>query len=820
MPPITKSSKQDSINAAIFAHMSLGANPKGVITSKLKALGEETQQEQPLPHLMIKAYAGSGKTSTLVEGLRLLVEGSTTFDPSPQQEEIWAELLKSQDYAKTFCMTSFGSEIVKTLEERIPKHPSCSAKTLHKIGNKAIFDSYGPLGEPDQYRSGKILAKLKGLSYEALLHQHKELADNVSELVSYCKLNALTSERIGKSGMEHLIDLYELDIELDLEIELGVVKVLEESCKTVDSIDFNDMIWLPVVNNLILPKFDMLFVDECQDLNICQQKLSLKLGKRIICCGDPHQCQPEGTLVRVTGKDTPVPIETLKVGDQLVTFNPNSSNFNGKQTQGRKVEKVACREYEGDIYCINGSHSTPNHRWLTRFRPDVPSNMTALYLAELEDGTYRIGITQLVLGEGRGGFGPGMRARQRLAKKVWVLRVFDNREKAREAEFKNSMVYRIPQLACYEGREDQWCKDLIDDGSVSDIENCLADYGKLYGYPIWEKSDTQHIGKYSYVTQACNLIPKVNQVCIWREGVPSWELLEMEIEPNWEGKVYSLQVQPTEKGKRLYISDNVVTHNSIYAFAGADANSYNRLHETLGNAIGPGVVQLPLSVSFRCSQDVIRESKDWVPGIEPHAKNPKGLVQECTEERLDIWVRDGDLVICRNNAALVSKCLQFLGQGKKAYIRGRKNIARGLVRLVARIDKDWKCQGMIGPFTEALLTWGKMEMSKADHNNDEKQVRYIGDRVACIKLIAEQSSSVEGLKTKLNSIFEDKTKTGIQLSTIHQAKGIESERVFFIMTKGNECPAPWAKTEIQKVQEKNLRYIGITRAIEDLIYVH
>lgn len=521
---------------------------KGKIGDKLKALGAETQREQPLPHLMIKAYAGSGKTSTLVEGLRLLVEGSTEFSPSPQQEEIWAELLKSQDYAKTFCMTSFGSEIVKTLEERIPKHKSCVAKTLHSIGLKAINDSYGKRFEPDEYRSGKILASLKKITYDQLLRDHRELADNVSELVGYCKLNAFDTT-LSDMQLQWIIEEYSLDIELDIETKLAVGAVIQQSCRAVDSIDYNDMIWLPVVNNLLLPTFDMLFVDECQDLNRCQQKLALKIGRRIICCGDPYQ--------------------------------------------------------------------------------------------------------------------------------------------------------------------------------------------------------------------------------------------------------------------------------AVYAFAGADAKSYYNLTKSLVET-GVGAAELPLSVSFRCSQDVIRAAQSWVPGIQPCLKNIKGLVQDCTEQNLDLWVNDGDLVICRNNAALVSKCLQFLGLGKKAYIRGRKNIAKGLVRLVTKIAKGCRCGDNVSDFLKGAALWRDFEITKASEDSppNERQIEYIKDRFQCLVALSYGIYSVSHFKKYIETIFEDKTREGIQLSTIHQAKGIEARRVFFIMTKGNECPAVWAKTEVQKQQDANLRYIGITRAIEELIYVY
>jgi len=65
-----------------------------------------------------------------------------------------------------------------------------------------------------------------------------------------------------------------------------------ERCKDVvkdGCIDFNDMIWLPIALNLNVYRYDLLLIDECQDLNRCQQELAVKAGRRLILCGDTKQ---------------------------------------------------------------------------------------------------------------------------------------------------------------------------------------------------------------------------------------------------------------------------------------------------------------------------------------------------------------------------------------------------------------------------------------------------------------------------------------------------------------------------------------------------
>lgn len=62
----------------------------------------ETKAARPAtpPHLIIEARAGTGKTTTLVEGLKVMRGVETAFTPSEQQRAIWDSLSLSRD-AKT-----------------------------------------------------------------------------------------------------------------------------------------------------------------------------------------------------------------------------------------------------------------------------------------------------------------------------------------------------------------------------------------------------------------------------------------------------------------------------------------------------------------------------------------------------------------------------------------------------------------------------------------------------------------------------------------------------------------------------------------------
>lgn len=59
---------------------------------------------------------------------------------------------------------------------------------------------------------------------------------------------------------------------------------------------------------------------------------------------------------------------------------------------------------------------------------------------------------------------------------------------------------------------------------------------------------------------------------------------------------------------------------------------------------------------------------------------------------------------------------------------------------------------------------------------------------------------------------------GIKLSTIHKAKGLEADRVFFLDPE--LIPSPYALTELEQYNERCLEFVAITRAKKELVYCH
>ena len=119
----------------------------------------------------------------------------------------------------------------------------------------------------------------------------------ISKLIDYVKLHNLKGTR---EDFEQLSDRYAIlysDAQLDKVIRywkyLKKYNSRNPNWKDKLLIDYSDMIYLPLQDNIYNNVYDDIFVDEVQDLNTCQQQLVDKLlskkGGRIIAVGDKYQ---------------------------------------------------------------------------------------------------------------------------------------------------------------------------------------------------------------------------------------------------------------------------------------------------------------------------------------------------------------------------------------------------------------------------------------------------------------------------------------------------------------------------------------------------
>lgn len=287
-------------------------------------------------------------------------------------------------------------------------------------------------------------------------------------------------------------------------------------------------------------------------------------------------CQPAGTMVSTPSGA--VPIEQLKDGDVVLTFDKASGAIKGYKNGGYEV-KTASRHYEGEMYTIHvgdrKTQSTDNHQFSIRFNASAKKNYCT-YLMQRGD-RWRVGIARCY--DARQ-FGMKTRFNQERAERMWLLGIYADKIEAQVAEQIVAVKYGIPYTIWETDRftSEQRTKEQIAQIYASiDTERmnagaiqCLHDHGRNEKYPFIDT--TSKADKFSTrVTakvRACNIVPEIMQVPTPKDTAKrgennfEWSTITATEHRPFAGQVYSLAV----KTHQHYIADGIVTHNCLYGW--------------------------------------------------------------------------------------------------------------------------------------------------------------------------------------------------------------------------------------------------------------
>lgn len=213
----------------------------------------------------IIAPAGSGKTFTGVQSVRFMANNRTTLP--------------------NIVYLAFNKHIQVELQSKLPDY--ATARTYHSFGLAAINNRRLKISE---YKNSDLLKGHFGRDKEFMF----PLISRITGLFKGNLLDDVTHLTVNK-----IIDQYGLELEEDQEdlfddIVEGVSYLLDPShVERLGKIDFDDMIWYPLVMNMPIPKVDFLLVDEYQDSNASQAEMVMRARNghdgRVMAIGDPNQ---------------------------------------------------------------------------------------------------------------------------------------------------------------------------------------------------------------------------------------------------------------------------------------------------------------------------------------------------------------------------------------------------------------------------------------------------------------------------------------------------------------------------------------------------
>lgn len=228
---------------------------------------------------VVVAVAGSGKTTSVIRGLRHIRESASV------------QLL------------AFNSTIAKELTERVQALREETGRAFANV-RASTFHSLG-FGAVRKYLGKDVTVRVDGKKVRQLLPTviGEEAAETYGDFV--CQLVSLAKGQ-GVGALEpdlpavwwdlvnhHDITLSTVDASEEVGIELAR-KVLAASTDAARRgwLDFDDQLYLVVRWKLRLWQNDFVFVDEAQDTNPVRRalaKLALRPGGRLVAVGDPRQ---------------------------------------------------------------------------------------------------------------------------------------------------------------------------------------------------------------------------------------------------------------------------------------------------------------------------------------------------------------------------------------------------------------------------------------------------------------------------------------------------------------------------------------------------
>lgn len=215
-------------------------------------------------NLLIQACAGAGKTTTL----RMIAETISLYNPG-----------------LSIGVFAFNKDIADDFKTKFPASVDC--RTLHSHGMKAIrFSQKSVKVEKDKSRNIiKFILQCNGIKVEEIGERTSEV-DKLVGIVFNSNLDPTNVDAIQAAA-----DLcgYIIKEQDNLRFVAPAVAAMDAD---VNTINFDEMISRPVRMNMSVYQYDVVLLDESQDLNPTQMLLvekSVRHGGRIVAVGDRWQ---------------------------------------------------------------------------------------------------------------------------------------------------------------------------------------------------------------------------------------------------------------------------------------------------------------------------------------------------------------------------------------------------------------------------------------------------------------------------------------------------------------------------------------------------
>ena len=324
-------------------------------------------------------------------------------------------------------------------------------------------------------------------------------------------------------------------------------------------------------------------------------------------------------------------------------------------------------------------------------------------------------------------------------------------------------------------------------------------------------------GSYDFIEQL--YIPVVNKLLLpnWMSwysefiGVDEAQDLS-QLQLTFIKKLIPMQTpyRPKFPTRFLFVADR---RQAIYAFAGADCHSVENIKKQFNTT------DMGLNICYRCAKKIIEVAQQEVPDIEAAPNAIDGEVHIINNEEIAKLIKPKGMAIARKNKDLAEIFLSIVLEGKPVYIKDKE-----LVENTIKSIRSLGCSTLNGLTNKLddLQKDFKKQMSNPENSKSASAINNgnmdIFDTVKALLdfYIKEKGHSLNTpIETFIEFIKEllvtEPSDNAAIVSSIHQVKGLEADEVFII----NYNLMPYTsktKSADENMQERNLKYIAVTRA--------
>lgn len=215
-------------------------------------------------NLIVQARAGTGKTTTIKQA----------FSHAPEQGQL--------------LYAVFNKKNQKEALEKITD-PRVTVKTLHSLGFSFIKNIWSDAKPDDAVE----FTRLAGVCQDT----PDEVSGAIIKLVGFCKNLSVSVPDIN--AVLEIMDARNISVPDEFVEQWSDAKLAEITIEVLKAsltrdelgrVSFNDMVWLPIAAGWVKPTFELVVVDEAQDMNMPQLMMAERACKGRICVvGDDRQ---------------------------------------------------------------------------------------------------------------------------------------------------------------------------------------------------------------------------------------------------------------------------------------------------------------------------------------------------------------------------------------------------------------------------------------------------------------------------------------------------------------------------------------------------